>query len=345
MLYNTKNPHGGDIYAGDIELDFSANTNPFGTPEGVKAAIASSLDSLSAYPDPYCRELAAAIAEYEGVPKNFVLCGNGAAELIYSFAYSQRPRRTVELAPTFSEYSLPLENADIIRFYLKEENGFGLTDDFLTFIQKNRPDAVFLCSPNNPTGLCAPSGLIEETARICAFFGAKLFLDECFCDLSDAGESFVPLISKHTNTLVLKAFTKNFGMAGVRLGYCISADESLLQAMSRAVQPWNVSTVAQMAGLAALNERAFLEKTRNFIRMERPRFSGELSRLGLKTFDSNANFLLIKGEKGLNEKLMKKGIKIRDCGNYHALTDEYFRVAVKLPEENDRLVKAIKECL
>ena len=93
MLYDTKNPHGGDIYAGNVRLDFSANTNPFGTPESVLAAITRALPGVHRYPDPYCRALRAAIAAAEGVPEEYILCGSGAAELIYAFADAVRPQR------------------------------------------------------------------------------------------------------------------------------------------------------------------------------------------------------------------------------------------------------------
>ena len=98
MLYDTKNPHGGDIYAGNVRLDFSANTNPFGTPESVLAAITRALPEVHRYPDPYCRALRAAIAAAEGVPEEYILCGSGAAELIYAFADAVRPQRAAELA-------------------------------------------------------------------------------------------------------------------------------------------------------------------------------------------------------------------------------------------------------
>lgn len=345
MLYKTKNPHGGDIYEGNIELDFSANTNPFGTPEGVKTAVSGSLDMLFAYPDPYCRRLASAIAEHERVPKEYVLCGAGAAELIYSFAFSERPKTAAELAPTFAEYSLPLADSVINRFYLKEHTGFRLMPDLLDSIEKTRPETVFLCNPNNPTGLAADPALIEAAAEKCRAAGSRLFLDECFMDLADEPHSFVPRLKEYPNVIILKAFTKSFGMAGLRLGYCLTADTGLLARMARAVQPWNVSTAAQEAGITALGETAFLEKTRELIRKERPRLAAGLLKLGLTAFDSNVNFLLIKGTPGLDEKLLEKGIKIRNCANFHGLADGFYRIAVKLPEENDRLLEAIKECV
>ncbi|MCR5808861.1 MAG: aminotransferase class I/II-fold pyridoxal phosphate-dependent enzyme [Clostridiales bacterium] len=345
MLYKTENPHGGDVYEGNIALDFSANTNPFGTPEGVKAAVSACLDRLSVYPDPYCRRLTKAIAAREGVPNEYVLCGAGAAELIYSFAFAERPGRVAELAPTFAEYTLPLAGAQMNRFFLKEENGFRLTADILDFIGETRPDAVFLCNPNNPTGAQAEPGLIAEAAKLCRGINCRLFLDECFMDLADEPISFVPKLNEYPNVIILKAFTKGFGMAGLRLGCCLSADSGLLSRLSRAAQPWNVSTAAQEAGIAALSETAFLERTRALIKKERPRMAEGLKKLGLAVFDSGVNFLLVKAAPGLDERLLKKGIKIRNCANFHGLAEGFYRIAVKLPEENDSLLEAIKEVI
>lgn len=345
MLYKTENPHGGDIYEGNIELDFSANTNPFGTPDSVKAAVSARLGDLSHYPDPYCRKLVSAVAVHENVPESYVLCGAGAAELIYSYAAAEKPKSIVEPAPTFAEYSLPLSTARISRFLLKEENGFRVTEGLLDHIAAADPDTVFLCNPNNPTGRLAATGLIEKVAQKCKSVGAQLFLDECFMDLSDGGQSFVPRLKEYPNVVVLKAFTKSYGMAGLRLGYCLSANEALLTAMSRSVQPWNVSTAAQAAGIAALGEAGFLEKTLAFVKRERPRLAGGLRDLGFSVFDSDTIFLLFKGAAGLDIKLLAKGIKIRNCANFPGLGEGFYRVPVKLPEENSRLLDSIRECL
>ena len=164
-------------------------------------------------------------------------------------------------------------------------------------------------------------------------------------ELTDCGKSFVPNLKEYPNVVILKAFTKSYGMAGLRLGYCLSADAALLSDMSRTVQPWNVSTVAQAAGVAALGETGFLEKTRAFVKSERSRLAGGLRSLGFTVFETDTIFLLIKGPAGLDEKLLAKGIKIRNCANFPGLTDGYYRIALKLPEENRRLLDSIRECL
>ena len=185
MLYQTENRHGGDIYGG-IALDFSANVSPLGTPRSVTDAIERALPELYRYPDPYCRTLVQTISEYEGVPKNFVLCGNGASELIYAYCGAVRPKRAMELAPTFSEYSLALRRTgcEIVRFALKQEENFDLGENFLPILAREKIDALFLCNPNNPTGRLIADDLLEEILRICREKNIALFVDECFLSLN-----------------------------------------------------------------------------------------------------------------------------------------------------------------
>ena len=218
MLYQTENRHGGDIYGG-IALDFSANVSPLGTPRSVTDAIERALPELYRYPDPYCRTLVQTISEYEGVPKNFVLCGNGASELIYAYCVAVRPKRAMELAPTFSEYSLALRRTgcEVVRFALKQEENFDLRENFLPFLAREKIDALFLCNPNNPTGRLIADDLLEEILRICREKNIALFVDECFLSLSDGGVDLTPSLSDVPQLFILKAFTKSFGMAGLRL--------------------------------------------------------------------------------------------------------------------------------
>ena len=347
MLYNAKNPHGGDVYDGKVVLDLSENTNPFGTPESVKEAIRRSAELARRYPDPYCRKLTKKLAEREGVDADAILFGAGAAELIYSFAEAVKPKKAVMPAPTFSEYALALERfgTEIVRFTLDESEDFALTAAFADFIRSQRPDAVFVCDPNNPTGRAAEPGVMDGVLNACRETGARLFLDECFLDFTCGLRSMKDRLSDHKELIILRAFTKSFGMAGVRLGYVLSSDRELLYAMSRTVQPWNVSVTAQAAGEAALDERDFILKAAEYVRGERGRLKSELEKLGLRVFPSDANYLLFKGPTGLDGELMKRGIAIRSCANYEGLKTGFYRTAVKLEDENDTLIEAIKEMM
>lgn len=347
MLYNAKNPHGGDIYGGGTELDLSANTNPFGTPESVREAVARCAGELSHYPDPYCRELVSAIAEYEKAPREYVLCGAGAAELIHSYCAAAKPKKAMELAPTFSEYSLAAGNCgcEVVRHRLLEEDGFEVTETLISALERERPEVLFLCDPNNPTGKLISPEIKERIFALCFENGIRILLDECFMDLAEGGESFVPRLGFCPNVTVLKAFTKSFGMAGLRLGYCLTSDFELLESMSRAAQPWNVSTAAQRAGVAALRDEGFLEKARELIREERKKLRDSLRELGLSVWETDANFMLFRAGEDLGEKLKAKGILIRDCSNFYGLGPGYYRTAVKLPHENKRLTDAIRELM
>ncbi len=137
MLYHTQNPHGGDLYGASVDLDFSANTNPLGTPPAVRRAAAEAVKEICQYPDPYCRKLVAAIAVFEHVPRDFVLCGGGAAELIFSYCGAKKPRRALAPAPTFSEYAAALTQAgcQVERHILLPGKDFALGEDYLAALE------------------------------------------------------------------------------------------------------------------------------------------------------------------------------------------------------------------
>lgn len=345
MLYRTRNPHGGDIYEEKIVLDYSSNTNPFGTPQGVLDAMNDVLSKVHHYPDPYCRELVQAISAFENVPQEYILCGNGAAELIYAYCEAIQAKHAVELAPTFSEYALGLERVGchVDRYVLRQDHDFDLDDGFLTFLMERKPEVVFLCNPNNPTGRIIPYRTLERILEFCYHNNVLLFLDECFLDLSDEEISMKGFLKDHPELFILKAFTKSYGMAGVRLGYCLCSNEELLEKMSKAAQPWNVSILAQAAGVAALQEKQFLAKTKALIPVERRWLKDELEALGFWVCPSKANYLLFHGKPELHTAIKKYGIAIRNCDNYHGLSSGWYRIAVRLHEQNEQLIAAVKQ--
>ena len=345
MLYQTENQHGGDVYGGGITLDFSANTNPLGTPPDVLEAVCRALPRLHRYPDPYCRRLVQAIAGHEQVPASYILCGNGAADLIYTYCAALRPRTAAELAPTFGEYGAGLAQVGcrVERYFMHQAQNFDLDERFLSFLEEKKPEVVFLCNPNNPTGRLIPLPLLEQILQYCAAQGARLFLDECFLDLTEDGVSAKSLLAAHPELLILKAFTKSYGMAGIRLGYCLCADNALLRRMAAASPPWNVSSPAQSAGVAALAERDFLQRTLSLVRTERRWLTDNLTALGFWVCPSHANYLLFRGPLGLREGLLQQGIAIRGCGNYNGLGDGWYRIAVRPHGENEALITAIRQ--
>ncbi len=345
--------HGGDWAGYEAEygakpLDFSANISPLRLPEGVRAAVVESLWSAESYPDPLCRALRQAVAGAEQANVDWCLCGCGAADLIYRVVLAKKPRRALVTAPTFAEYEAALELAGCKteHYLLREEAGFPLDEGFLDAVTPDT-DMVFVCQPNNPTGRTVSRSLLTAVLDRCREADALLVVDECFCDFLDDPDTrtMKNLLGEYRNLLILKAFTKLYAMAGLRLGYCLCGDTALLDAMRNAGQPWAVSGPAQAAGIAALNETEYVQAVRALIAEQRPRLAGELTRLGLRVIPGEANYLLFFSPKPLLEPLRRRGILLRDCGNYRGLCDGWYRAAVRGREDNQRLIAALEEVL
>lgn len=345
--------HGGDWAGYRAEfgcdaLDFSANVSPLGLPAGVAAAITNALPTADRYPDPLCRELRAALAGAEGVPADWILCGNGAADLIFRLALAVRPRRALLPAPTFAEYEAALQTVGcaVQRVFLREENEFAVTEEFIDAVTPET-DIVFLCQPNNPTGQVTPPALVERLVRRCAECGAVLVVDECFLDFLPDRDAWTAkqLLRDTLQLIILKAFTKLYAMAGVRLGYALCGDATLLEKMRGAGQPWAVSSLAQAAGLAALQETAYAGAVRALIAEQRPRMAAGLRALGLRVMDGQANYLLFRATPDFGEKLRRRGAVVRSCANYPGLDAAWYRTAVRTAEENTRLLQIMGEIL
>lgn len=345
MYLNQKNPHGGDVYSNRIRFDFSANINPAGLPESVTNALIRTASHCSAYPDPYCTALREKIARSEGVCAASVLCGNGAAELIYAFAYAlPKEKPALVISPTFCDYAAALSAADIEteQYLLSQADGFCLTDSVL---QQDLScfGALFLCSPNNPTGITVDPAIVRRLAGT----GVRMLLDLTFLDLTDDPDKYdIPaLLRAFPNITVLRAFTKSYAMAGVRLGYVLCSDGALLEDMSKKTQCWNVSAFAQAAGIAALDCAQWLRDSVAQIAVQRQKLTEGLRASGVRVYPGEANFLLLYTEADLYPKLLQKGILIRDCSNYEGLGKGFYRIAVRTPAENDALLAAVKEAL
>ena len=147
------------------------------------------------------------------------------------------------------------------------------------------------------------------------------------------------------NLIILKAFTKLYAMAGVRLGYALCSDAALLDKMRAAGQPWAVSGLAQAAGLAALDETAYADSVRTLIADQRPRLAAGLRALGLRVVDGQANYLLFRAPADFGAKLRRHGAVVRGCGNYPGLDETWYRIAVRTQKENEQLLKIMREVL
>lgn len=345
--------HGGDIYdpaLGEKVLDFSANINPLGLPKGAKKALLEGVQAFERYPDPYCRQLTAVLAKHLGVEQDFILFGNGAADLLYRLAQLLRPAAALLLAPGFCDYARSLESVGckIKYHYLSEAKDLRLERDILPKINTGTK-IVYLCNPNNPTGQLVDRTLVTEILGRCEAKGAYLLLDECFMDLVDPKEAYSlkDELAAHPRLLILKAFTKTYAMAGLRLGYLLCSDAALMDRLRQQAQAWSVSGPAQAAGAAALEEQGYLEKTHALLAGERSYMRSRLARMGLKVYGSAANYIFFRLPVPFDLKagLLKRGILVRSCADYPGLDERYYRVAVKKRKDGQRLLKAIEDCL
>lgn len=346
--------HGGDIYSyaerfgGQEVLDFSSNINPRGIPESVRQAMREAVDQCEHYPDPFCRGLTAGLAGKYNLSQDMIFCANGAAEIFFRLVNVLRPKRALLTAPTFSEYAAALKQQGCaIRYHeLHPEENFAVTARFLD--ELHDIDICFLCSPNNPTGRTVLPERMQQIVQVCQEKGIWLVVDECFADflVKEQEHTLLPALQNNDRLIVVRAFTKMYAVPGVRLGWCASANRELIDRLYDAGQPWGVSVIAQACGRAALKLDGFAEETAREIARLRQVLACGLRSCGFTVFDGEANYLLFYTEvHDLRERLLPRGVMIRDCSNYKGLSSGYFRAAVRKKEENDRFIREIREVL
>jgi len=332
-------------------LDFSANINPLGPPPGALAEIKRCLSQVRHYPDSECWHLRQALASYEGVAPEEVLPANGVAELIFLIPRALPIESALIPSPTFSEYEVGLRAAGgRPRFLiLKEEKGFRPSTAQILHRAKG-VQAVFLCNPNNPTGVQVPQEELKDLAQLLQKRRILLILDEAFSDFRGRGQSLASAAPGLSNLLVLRSLTKFFAVPGLRLGYAIGPPR-LLARLQAAKDPWSVNLLAQRAGISCVLDETYQQRSREVIAKESDSLFQALGKLpGLKLFPSAANFLLLKVERGpevkeLQELLGRKGILIRNREGFRFLGPRFFRVAVRAHPENERLIQALRQAL
>lgn len=352
--------HGGDVYRHAVDLDYSVNINPLGMPPRACAAAKHGVDQSTAYPDWKVEKLRDAVVsflnrKFAAVAPEWITFGNGAADLIYRLMQVLRPQQVVVAAPAFAEYSVAAERvgAQVVPVYLPEADDFSFTPaveaGFIRAIEAAPSgSAVFLCNPNNPDGNVLRADVLQRIAAVCETRNSWLIVDECFLPFlrSEINYSMVPSLRAFEHLVILRAFTKIYGMPGLRLGYMLTAAQALTDAVRATMTPWEINLPAQLAGVAAIEETEFVEKTRALIRAERAFLVQMLPTLPYveKVYVpvSDANFILFRTEQtapDLKALLLERGVLIRACGNYEGLDERYYRICVRTHEENLELIR------
>lgn len=390
-----RNFHGGTK---TCKLDFSANINPLGLHPAAQRAFSSlSLSSapLARYPDSDCTELREQIAQFWHCGADSVVCAAGAADLIFAFVQTfsfgsgacarknenAASGAVVVLEPAFTEYerASSAHGLSVRHLLLSEQNGFAFTKDDMPRLSEELEGAhmLFAASPANPSGAVLPPDVLCKIAALCEEKNVFFVLDACFCQFSESAEQGIRnLISRRAefpHTVILNAFTKFYGMAGLRLGYALCFSEKTAVCLRNGMRPWAVGAAELAAGSAVLREElssperrtlsratslsssdmtrqsSWEKHTRALIEAERARLSAFLRSSGFSVVAGEANFILFRadasslpgGAFALAQSLLSLGIAVRPCADFYGLTSNWFRVAVRTPEENTRLIESI----
>lgn len=342
--------HGGDIYRNSVTLDFSVNVNPLGMPEGVKQALLEAIEVCNQYPDIRQQELKTEVGKLHEVLPEHILFGNGASELFMAIVHTLKPKKTVIPIPSFYGYEHAAKacESEICYYEMQhlasEEEVFGMEEELFQNLDES-VDVLFLANPNNPVGGIVPEEWMERLFLHCRKQGIYVILDECFAGFCGQEVSLLTRYVEFPNVIWVRAFTKIFSIPGVRIGYLINGDEKLLKRIERQLPEWNLSTFAQKAGIACAREKDFINQTREYVEAEGHFLAQELERMGLQVYPYVANFLMVYTEAPLYERLLEKGILIRDCSNFRGLSKGYYRIAIKIREENQQLLTRIGEIL
>ncbi|MBW4633239.1 MAG: threonine-phosphate decarboxylase CobD [Iphinoe sp. HA4291-MV1] len=324
-------------------LDFSASISPLGPPKSAIAAIESQLSHLKNYPDPDYRELRLALSHFHQLPPEWILPGNGSAELL-SLAGRELAQlaATALITPAFGDYyrALAAYHAEVLEFPLS----LVMTDLSWIFDKGQRTkDGLLLNNPHNPSGILFSREAILPYLKEFAL----VVVDEAFMDFlpPEEEQSLIQVVQEYPNLVILRSLTKFYSLPGLRLGYAIAHPECLRR-WQLWRNPWPVNTLAAAAAVAVLQDKEFQEQTWAWLPPTRDQLFGGLASIpGLQPLQSAANFLLVESQQSssqLQQKLLKHHqIFIRDCLSFPELGDRYFRVAVRSWSDNQRLLEAL----
>lgn len=339
----------------DRILDFSASISPFGVPEQVARLMKRHVMDLPHYPEPFSEQLSAKIEECFKLNTGSVICGNGSTELIYLIPRALKPRRVLIPAPTFSEYEKACSAgsaSQIVHYRLEPQHDFAVSPD--AYIQamlgmqhvrgvragQSPPcDMAFLCNPNNPTGQALTRANVMRIAAAARKLKCHLVVDEAFADFC-SGYSVIEEVQNNPYLIVLRSMTKFYALAGLRLGYCV-APLATVTRIKHYKEPWTVNTLAQKAGIAALEDVSYRKTTLKAMGIEKQFIEQALRRVGIEFIPSQTNYYLLRlrNAREVISGLEQKGILVRDCSNFIGMDDTCIRIAVRSRKENRILMK------
>lgn len=332
-------------------LDFSASINPLGPPLGLGELISRYFCRLQHYPDINNRLLIDSFSGLHEISPACIVPGNGSTELIYWLPRALGIGKALAVLPTFSEYckAFELQGVEVHKLVCTAENLFQPTVDQLQYaVERCRPEAVLLTHPGSPAGSLLSPELIDWVAAN-SNDGLKFIIDEVFIDFCEE-KSLKRLLASSPDLVIIRSLTKFYGLPGLRIGYILSSARHA-EAIRRFVPPWSVNTLAQAAGAYCVHQEEYRRETLEVVERERRNISDRLSEMpGLRVFPGEANYLLVELDRRLpsaevlKQDLFDSGlVLIRNCGSFEGLDEWYFRVAVRLPQQNEMMIGGIKD--
>ncbi|HZX27758.1 MAG TPA: histidinol-phosphate transaminase [Telluria sp.] len=331
-------------------VKLASNENPFGVPESAKQAMAAAAADLGRYPDANAFDLKTALAERYDVPMDWITLGNGSNDIleIAAKAFVQKGEAIVYAQYSFAVYALAAQGLGARAIVVPAvDHGHDL--DAMAAAIDADTRLVFIANPNNPTGTFLPAAKLEA-------FLAKVppnvivVLDEAYNEFLSPEDQYesTDWVRKYPNLIVSRTFSKAYGLAGLRVGFAI-AQPAVTDLMNRVRQPFNVNSLAQAAAIAALNDKAFLQKSAENNAAGYRQFVQAFEEMGLEYVPSYGNFVLVKvgDDDGagarVNLALLKQGVIVRPVGNYGL--PQWLRISIGLPEENAACIAALKKAL
>lgn len=328
-------------------IKLASNENPLGASPKAVAAMKKCLEGVNRYPDAQGYYLKKRLARFFGLsPENFVL-GNGSDELIDVIikTFVEDDENIVTSESTFLEYEIiaQINNRKLKKAplrYFKYDLG-----SMLKLVDK-KTKLIFIANPNNPTGTYLSKDEVAEFIKRLPK-GVLVVFDEAYNAFIDVGDypNTLACLKRNKNIIILRTFSKAYGLAGLRLGYAVAAPE-LVAYLERVRQPFNVNLLAQVAGQAALDDKAFLKKTRQVVLTGKDYLYRELSKLGLGYVPSVANFILVdvgQSAQDVFRACLKFGVIVREMSAYGL--GNFIRVTVGRPKENQRLIRVLSKIL
>jgi histidinol-phosphate aminotransferase len=331
-------------------VKLASNENPFGVPESAKKAMAEAAAELGRYPDANGFELKAALSKRYDVPADWITLGNGSNDIleIAAHAFVQKGQGVVYSQYSFAVYALAAQGVGA-RGIVVPAKDYGHDLDAMAAAIDAETKLVYIANPNNPTGTFIPAAEIEAfLSKVPA--SVVVVLDEAYNEYLEQKDQFesTQWVRRFPNLVVSRTFSKAYGLAGLRVGFAI-AQPAVTDLMNRIRQPFNVNSLAQAAAIAALNDKAFLEKGAENNRAGYRQLTAAFDELKLEYVPSHGNFVLVKvGEDEgagarVNIALLKQGVIVRPVGAYGL--PQWLRISIGLPEENARFIEALREAL